>query len=121
MLALNVRVRPTLALVLIAAVALSGCNLLNRKKKEDTTYAEQPVEQLYSVGAERLDAHRWSDAITYFKEVERQHPYSEWSRRAILMEAYAHYEDNSYTDAVADADRFLELYPGTARRSTPTT
>ncbi len=28
------------------------------------------------------------------------------------MEAYAHYEDNSYTDAVADADRFLELYPG---------
>jgi outer membrane protein assembly factor BamD len=111
-LALNVRVRPALALVLIAAVALSGCNLLNRKKKEDTTYAEQPVEQLYSVGAQRLDAHRWSDAVTYFKEVERQHPYSEWSRRAILMEAYAHYEDNSYPDAIADADRFLQLYPG---------
>jgi len=111
-LALNVRVRPSLALVLIAAVALSGCNLLTKKKKEDTTYAEQPVEQLYSVGADRLDAHRWSDAITYFKEVERQHPYSEWSRRAILMEAYAHYEDNDYTDAVADSERFLELYPG---------
>jgi outer membrane protein assembly factor BamD len=111
-LALNVRVRPALALVLIAAVALSGCNLLNRKKKEDTTYAEQPVEQLYSVGAQRLDAHRWSDAVTYFKEVERQHPYSEWSRRAILMEAYAHYENNDYNGAVADSERFLELYPG---------
>ncbi|HXQ44988.1 MAG TPA: outer membrane protein assembly factor BamD [Caulobacteraceae bacterium] len=109
----NVRIRPTLALVLIAAVALSGCNLLNRNKnKEDTTYAEQPVEQLYSVGAERLDAHRWSDAVTYFKEVERQHPYSEWSRRAILMEAYAHYQNNDYTSAVADSERFLELYPG---------
>jgi outer membrane protein assembly factor BamD len=109
----NVRIRPTLALVLLAAVALSSCNLLNRNKnKGDTTYAEQPVEQLYSVGAERLDAHRWTDAITYFKEVERQHPYSEWSRRAILMEAYANYENNDYTDAVADSERFLELYPG---------
>ena len=109
----NVRIRPTLALVLVAAVALSGCNLLNRKKSnEDTTYAEQPVEQLYSVGAERLDAHRWSEAITYFKEVERQHPYSEWSRRAILMEVYANYESNDYTGAVADSERFLELYPG---------
>jgi outer membrane protein assembly factor BamD len=109
----NVRVRLSLALVLIAAVALSGCNLLNRKKtNEDTTYAEQPVEQLYSVGAQRLDAHRWTDSVTYFKEVERQHPYSEWSRRAILMEAYAHYENNTYPDAVADAQRFIELYPG---------
>jgi outer membrane protein assembly factor BamD len=109
----NVRVHPVLALVLIAAVALSGCNLLNRKKTNtDTTYAEQPVEQLYSVGAQRLDEHRWTDSVTYFKEVERQHPYSEWSRRAILMEAYAHYENNTYTDAVADAERFIELYPG---------
>ncbi len=108
----KVRVRPALAVVLIAAIALGGCSLLRPKKKEDTTYTEQPVEQLYTVGAARLDEHRWGDAITYFKEVERQHPYSEWSRRAILMEAYAHYQANEYSDAIADADRFLELYPG---------
>ena len=108
----KVRVTPALAVVIIAAVALSGCQLLQRKKKEDTTYVEQPVEQLYSVGAQRLDAHRWGEAITYFKEVERQHPYSEWSRRAILMEAYAHYEANEYSDAITDSDRFVQLYPG---------
>jgi outer membrane protein assembly factor BamD len=44
--------------------------------------------------------------------VERQHPYSEWSRRAILMQAYAHYQANQYEDAVSDADRFIQLYPG---------
>jgi len=109
----KVRVRPALALVLIAALGLGGCQLLGKKKTNgDTTYAEQPVEQLYSVGAARLDAHRWGDAITYFKEVERQHPYSEWSRRAILMEAYAHYQANEYQAAIDDADRFIQLYPG---------
>lgn len=108
----KVRVRPALAVVLVLAVALGGCSLLRAKKKTDTTYADQPVEQLYSVGASRLDEHRWGEAVTYFKEVERQHPYSEWSRRAILMEAYAHYQSNDYDDAIADANRFIELYPG---------
>jgi outer membrane protein assembly factor BamD len=108
----KVRVRPALAIVLVSAVALSGCQLFGHKKKADTTYTEQPVEQLYSAGAQKLDQHHWNDAVTYFKEVERQHPYSEWSRRAILMEAFAHYESNDYTDAIADADRFIDLYPG---------
>jgi outer membrane protein assembly factor BamD len=108
----KVRVRPAFAVVLVLAIALGGCQLLHPKKKSDTTYADQPVEQLYSVGATRLDGHRWAEAITYFKEVERQHPYSEWSRRAILMEAYAHYQANDYDAAIADANRFVELYPG---------
>ena len=108
----KVRVQPALAVVLVLAVALGGCSLLKPKKKTDTTYADQPVEQLYSVGASRLDEHRWGEAVTYFKEVERQHPYSEWSRRAILMEAFAHYQTNDYNEAIADADRFIELYPG---------
>ena len=113
----KVRVRPAFAVVLVLAIALGGCSLLRPKKKSDPTYADQPVEQLYAVGAERLDAHRWSEAVTYFKEVERQHPYSEWSRRAILMEAYAHYQANSYDDAIADANRFIELYPGNGSAS----
>ena len=40
--------------------------------------------------------------------MERQHPYSEWSRRSILMQAYAQYEANNYEDAIADADRFIQ-------------
>ena len=33
---------------------------------------------------------------------------------AILMTAYAHYEANDYSEAIADADRFIALYPGNA-------
>ncbi len=100
--------------VLAASVAISGCSLLGKKKKTDdnTAYQEAPVDQLYSAGAAKLDQHLWSEGIVYFKEVERQHPYSEWSRRAILMQAYAHYQANQYDEAVADANRFAELYPG---------
>jgi len=70
------------------------------------------VELLYATGAERMDNRRWTEAVSYFQEVERQHPYSEWSRRAILMQAFAHYQSNSYAEAIGDADRFASLYPG---------
>ena len=111
----KLRSRSAVVIVLLAAsVAMSGCSLLNRKKKADdnAAYQEAPVDQLYSAGAAKLDAHQWSEGVIYFKEVERQHPYSEWSRRAILMQAYAHYQANQYDEAVADANRFTELYPG---------
>ncbi len=102
-----------LTCALIAAVAVSGCSMV-KKKKPTLAYEERPVELLFNVGAADLDRHQWSDAVNYFREVERQHPYSEWSRRAILMTAYAHYQANAYADAIADADRFITLYPGNA-------
>ncbi|MEO8812719.1 MAG: outer membrane protein assembly factor BamD [Caulobacteraceae bacterium] len=110
------RVPAALGLALVAAVSVAGCSLV-KKKPPTLAYEERPVELLFSVGAENLDRHQWNDAVNYFREVERQHPYSEWSRRAILMTAYAHYEANNYAEAIADADRFIALYPGNA--STP--
>ncbi len=94
------------------ALAVAGCSSLKPKPKLKLAYEERPVELLYATGADRLDRHLWAQAVDYFQEVERQHPYSEWSRRAILMQAYAHYEANNYPEAVGDADRFISLYPG---------
>jgi outer membrane protein assembly factor BamD len=98
--------------VLLAAVAVAGCAHHRPAAKREEAYTERPVELLYRAGADRLDNHKWSEAVDYFEEVERQHPYSEWSRRSILMQAYAHYQANQYEDAVADADRYIQLYPG---------
>ncbi|MET0295216.1 MAG: outer membrane protein assembly factor BamD [Phenylobacterium sp.] len=93
-----------------AALALGAC--AGRGKKPSLTYEERPVELLYAAGADRLDRGQWSQAVDYFEEVDRQHPYSEWARRAILMTAYAHYMGNDYPEAVGDAERFIALYPG---------
>jgi outer membrane protein assembly factor BamD len=95
----------------VCALALTGC-AGRGKKKPELAYEERPVELLYSVGAQRLDQRRWSEAVQYFQEVERQHPYSEWARRSILMQAFAHYESNNYDEAISDANRFIQLYPG---------
>jgi outer membrane protein assembly factor BamD len=107
--------RPAL-LAGLSALALAGC-AGRHKPKVDLAYQERPVELLYSTGADRMDRRQWSMAVQYFQEVERQHPYSEWSRRAILMQAYAHYQANNYAEAIADADRFIQLYPGNASAS----
>lgn len=102
----------TALVVGLAALTLAGC--AGRDKKPRLAYAERPVELLYATGADRLDRGLWNQAVQYFGEVERQHPYSEWSRRAILMTAYAHYQANNYAEAIGDADRFISLYPGNA-------
>ena len=101
--------KPALILATASLLALAGCQ---SRPQQHLAYEERPVELLYSTGADRLDRHQWAQAVDYFREVERQHPYSEWSRRAILMTAYAHYMANNYSEAIADTDRFIALYPG---------
>jgi outer membrane protein assembly factor BamD len=100
----------TLALALAGSLSVSGC--AGDRKRERLAYQERPVELLFSTGARRLDQRRWTEAVQYFDEVERQHPYSEWSRRSILMTLYARYEASDYAEAIQAADRFIQLYPG---------
>lgn len=97
-----------LALALVAG-GLAACNTT---RQENLQYVEEPVANLYNRGAQMLDRRRWAEALAAFEEVERQHPYSSWARRAMLMEAYAHYNANQYDEAIADAQRFLALHPG---------
>ena len=94
-----------LSAVAVSALTVSAC--AGRGDRPRLAYEERPVEALYNTGYRRLESRRWSDAIDYFQEVERQHPYSEWSRRAILMQIYAHYQSNDYAEAIAAADRFI--------------
>ncbi|ATQ43789.1 outer membrane protein assembly factor BamD [Caulobacter mirabilis] len=104
------RAAAVVVLAVSASLALTAC--VGKEKKPRLAYQERPVELLYNTGALRLDQRRWTEAVSYFQEVERQHPYSEWSRRSILMTAYAQYQANQYPAAIESADRFIQLYPG---------
>jgi outer membrane protein assembly factor BamD len=92
-----------------AALTISGCAGRDRPR---LAYEERPVEALYNTGYQRLQQNRWGDAVDYFQEVERQHPYSDWARRSILMQVYAYYQNNNYAEAIAASDRFIQLFPG---------
>lgn len=109
------RLQAPLAIAASCALTLGACAGKPKEKAPVLTYQERPVELIYAVGAQKLDEKHWSEATQYFDEVERQHPYSEWARRAILMEAYAYYQGNQYEDAVSAAERYIGLYPGNAQ------
>jgi len=115
LLKLHRRSSVVIALVVVAGL-LAGCSSLGlgggKRQATRPSYQERPVELLYLTGMAALDSGYFSDSTLYFEEVERQHPYSEWARRAILMSAYAHYRAGQYPESVADSERFLALFPG---------
>ncbi|WP_421790892.1 outer membrane protein assembly factor BamD [Hyphobacterium sp.] len=102
-------------LLLIAAAVLMGCQ--SRRISEQTVYVEREVETIYAAGIQQLERRSYTDAADQFDEVERQHPYSEWARRAMLMAAYSNYQAGNYEEAISDAERFIALHPG--NRSAP--
>jgi outer membrane protein assembly factor BamD len=108
------RIAPILLLVVASAAAVSGCESYGKTQilKERQAYQERPVEVLYNIAALMIDRGQYDNAVQYFREVERQHPYSDWARRSIMMEAYAEYREVNFTEAQADCDRFIQLYPG---------
>lgn len=78
----------------------------------DSAEDGEPVSKLYNKGLDNLKNGYYRTAAENFDEVERQHPYSQWATRAILMSAYAQYMRNSYDDAINAAQRFITLHPG---------
>src|SRR5215207_8620879 len=71
-----------------------------------------PVAELYNSGLEKLKSGSYKAAAKSFSEVERQHPYSKWATKALLMQAFAYYQNNKYDDSINAANRFITLHPG---------
>ncbi len=100
------------ALILGAlAVSLSACGG-RRGGRGDTAYIARDVGSLYTTAKKNLDGGRYDTAAKLFDEVERQHPYSVWARRAQLMGAFSYYMGRDYTNAISSAQRFLSIHPG---------
>ena len=100
------------ALVLAAALILPATGCARNKASGDTPYVARDVSTLYSLARRQLDRRNYRDAAKAFDEVERQHPYSVWARRAQLMSAFSYYMAKEYTDAISSAQRFLTIHPG---------
>ncbi|MDQ0839468.1 MULTISPECIES: outer membrane protein assembly factor BamD [Sphingomonas] len=101
-----------LAVTLIAALALPMAGCAGRSAKGDLPYVARDVGTLYSTAKARLDQGRYKEAAQLFDEVERQHPYSIWARRAQIMSAFSYYLAKDYTASISSAQRFLAVHPG---------
>lgn len=104
----------------VVLATLAGCGLFekndasNNANKAAQQYRERPIEQIYADAWRAINASNWEAAAAQFNEVERQHPYSVWARRAMLMSAFCSYQANKYSDAIATADSYIQLHPGSA-------
>ncbi|MDZ7588050.1 MAG: outer membrane protein assembly factor BamD [Parasphingorhabdus sp.] len=99
------------ALLGISIAALGAC-ATGGKKAADTSYVARDVGTLYNAAKERLDNGQFAIAAALFDEVERQHPYSPWARRAQLMSAFSYYAARDYPKSLDASRRFLSIHPG---------
>ena len=94
------------------ATLVSGCAGSGSGGPGDTAYVARDVETLYTEARDRLSRGNAPVAAALFDEVERQHPYSPWARRAQLMSAFSYYVAADYNKAIQSAQRFLSIHPG---------
>jgi outer membrane protein assembly factor BamD len=106
----------TLVALMLLVVPLGGCgslDIFNLFGDKNDLGPDEPAEKLYNEGLYLLNEKKdYADAAKKFEEVDRQHPYSEWARKALLMDAYAYYTASNYTGAIAAAKRYVTLHPG---------
>ncbi|GHC75243.1 outer membrane protein assembly factor BamD [Limoniibacter endophyticus] len=98
------------ASLLAAAALLSACQ--TEKDLDLSSYVEttEPADVLYNQALANLNAGRLNEASKKFQALDRQHPYSEYARRALVMNAFTSYRMGKYEDAIGTAKRYLTLY-----------
>ncbi|MEG3146623.1 outer membrane protein assembly factor BamD [Sphingomonas sp. RT2P30] len=100
-----------LALVAASILPIAGC-ASRSKGKSDLPYVARDVGTLYTAARRFLDRGDYKLAAALFDEVERQHPYSVWARRAQIMSAFSYYLAHDYTNSIQSAQRFISVHPG---------
>ncbi len=99
------------AVLAIALVGLAACS----KSTEGTPDAfanDQPAGNLYNEGLAYMNAGKLKDATKSFDEVDRQHPYSEYARKSLIMSTFTSYKRGDFDTAISSGHRYLALYPG---------
>ena len=99
-------------MTIVTPAVLAGCQSAD-KDLDLSTYVEQtePADVLYNQGLANLNAGRLKEASRKFDALDRQHPYTEWARKAKVMAAFTNYRQGAYEEAISGAKGYLALYP----------
>ena len=99
------------ALVLLAAFAVAGCSSSNKEALKALN--PDPPGVMYSEADALLANGRNEAAAIKFEDIDRHHPYAQEARRAMVLAGYAYYKAGKYPEAVAAAQRYTVMHPGT--------
>ncbi|WP_099827609.1 outer membrane protein assembly factor BamD [Oceaniglobus indicus] len=92
------------------ALALAACG--NSQSTRNQPLDGLSAEGIYKKAEFELEDNKPETAAKFFGEVERLYPYSEWAKRALIMQAFAYHRDKDYEAARSSAQRFIDFYPG---------
>ena len=94
----------------VALLAMAGCA---QGPEEADPVTSLPPEQIFALAEAELASNpRGTEAARLFGEVERLYPYSDWAKRALIMQAFAEHKRRDYEAARATAQRYLDIFPG---------
>jgi outer membrane protein assembly factor BamD len=101
------------AFAALLALSVGACSSFDLFGKKDDVAPDEPADRLYNEGLYLLNEKKDpKEAVKKFEEVDRQHPYSEWARKSLIMSSYAYYESGQYEESVSTAKRYISLHPG---------
>jgi outer membrane protein assembly factor BamD len=90
--------------------ALAGCASTSDAAK---ALNPDPPSKMFADADTLMSKGKFEDAAKKFEDVDREHPYSPEARRAIVMAAYAYYKGGKLPEAIASAERYTTMHPGT--------
>ena len=104
------RLLPVLVCLLMPGM-IAGCGNSAAETEAAANAAPLPVEDMYNNALDAVNQKRYATAVAQFDRVEQTYPYSTWAVNAQLMQGYAQYQQNNYTDAIGTLNRFIQLHP----------
>ncbi|NRA99615.1 MAG: outer membrane protein assembly factor BamD [Rhodobacteraceae bacterium] len=100
--------RSTLAAVSLVALAACGQDPFITQSVPLDGFS---AAEIFQRGEFELVDQNPADAAFFFGEVERLYPFSDYARRALIMQAFSYHRDKDYENSRASAQRYIDLYP----------
>lgn len=98
-------------LLVAGLFTLAACNTAETTSSEFVDDIE-PADVLYNQALANMDAGDLKEAKKKLTKLDQQHPYSEFSRRSLVLMTFIHYREGNYAETTATGKRFVSLYPG---------
>ena len=98
-----------IGVILVILGPLVGCS--NTAEVGSDEIENYSAKQIFDRAEFEMARSKPMDAIAFFSDVERLYPYSEWAKRSVIMQAFAHHKAKQYEEARDAAERYIEYYP----------
>jgi outer membrane protein assembly factor BamD len=98
-------------LVLSAGVLVSGCQSDPDIDISKLGLETDPPDVLYTQGLANMKAGNMSEAARKFDAIDRENPFSEWARKALVMSTFVKYRQGRIDEALASGNRYMSQYP----------